>query len=170
MKVFLIGFMGCGKSTMGRKLALRLGYNFIDLDDRFEERENIKIAQYFNQFGEEAFRKRESKLLKSDNYPENCVISTGGGLPCYFDNMEWMKVNGTVIYIQLPPKTLAGRLEHGREERPLLHGKHGDDLVRFIGEKLAEREPFYLQANIIAEGISLNAERLEGMILNHQPK
>lgn len=166
MKIFLIGFMGCGKSTMGRKLASKLGCNFIDLDDRFETAESMKITQYFSQFGEEAFRLKEAEYLKWINYPENVVVSTGGGLPCFYDNMDWMKANGKVIYIKLSPKILADRLEHGKEERPLLHGKHGDDLVNFIAEKLAERETYYLRANIIAEGLSLSAEKLEAMIVN----
>ena len=167
MKIFLIGFMGCGKSTMGRKLASRLNYTFVDLDDQFEKQEGMKIVDYFKQYGEAAFRQRESDSLKFGDYPENCVISTGGGLPCFFDNINWMKANGKVVYIKLPPKTLAGRLEHGKDERPLLRGKHGEEMVAFIAGKLAEREPYYLQANIIAEGLSLTAEKLEAILLNN---
>ena len=164
MKIFLVGFMGCGKTTMGRKLASRLNCAFIDLDDGFEKAEGMKIAEYFIQFGEEAFRLKETAFLKDNDYPQNCVISTGGGLPCFYDNMNWMKTNGEVIYIKLPPKALAGRLEHGKDERPLLKGKHGDALVDFIAEKLAEREIFYLQANIVADGLSLTAEKLAAML------
>ena len=167
MKIFLIGFMGCGKSTMGRKFASRLNYTFVDLDDQFEKQEGMKIAEYFKQYGEAAFRQREANVLKLGNYPENCIISTGGGLPCFFDNIEWMKANGKVVYIKLPPKTLAGRLENGKDERPLLHGKHGEEMVAFIAGKLAEREPYYLQANVIAEGLSLTPEKLEAILLNN---
>lgn len=164
MKIFLIGFMGSGKTTLGRKLASRMGFEFIDLDHKLEQQVELSIAEYFSLFGEDAFRNLESQVLKATLYPENAIISTGGGLPCYFDNMDWMKVNGKVIYIKLPPKTLADRLESGKEERPLLQDKHGDDLVNFIEQKLAEREEFYMQANIIAEGLSLTAERLEQII------
>ena len=161
MKIFLIGFMGSGKTTLGRKLAARMGCEFIDLDHKLEQQVELSIAEYFSIFGEDAFRTLESEVLKKTIYPDNVVISTGGGLPCYFDNMDWMKANGKVIYIKLSPKTLADRLESGKEERPLLQDKHGDDLIAFIEQKLAEREGFYSQANIIADGLSLTAERLE---------
>ncbi|NCD68201.1 shikimate kinase [Mucilaginibacter agri] len=164
MKIFLVGFMGCGKSTLGRRLAARLGYKFVDLDELFEQKEGTTIANYFVSHGEEAFRKEESNILKYTDFSEQTIISTGGGLPCYFDHMDWMNANGKVIYIQMPPKALANRLEHGKEERPLLHGKHGDDLVAFIADKLAERETHYLKAGIIADGLSLTAEKLEEIL------
>ena len=119
MKIFLIGFMGSGKTTLGRKLASKMGYEFIDLDHKLEQQVELSIAEYFSFFGEDAFRKLESTVLKKTPYPENVIISTGGGLPCYFDNMDWMKANGKVVYIKLSPKTLADRLESGKEERPL---------------------------------------------------
>lgn len=165
MKIFLTGFMGSGKTTLGRKLAARMNYEFIDLDHKLEQQVELSIAEYFTLFGEDSFRKLEAEVLRKTPYPENAIISTGGGLPCFFDNMDWMKANGKVVYIKLSPKTLADRLESGKEERPLLQDKHGDALVEFIGHKLAEREPFYAQANIIADGLSLTAERME-QILN----
>jgi len=162
--IFLIGFMGSGKTTLGRKLAARMNYEFIDLDHKLEQQVELSIAEYFTLFGEDAFRKLEKDVLRRTPYPENAVISTGGGLPCYFDNMDWMKANGTVVYLKLPPKTLADRLENGKEERPLLQDKHGDALVAFIEQKLAEREGFYSQANIVADGLSLTAEKLESIL------
>ncbi len=164
MKIFLIGFMGSGKTTLGRKLAARMNCEFIDLDHKLEQQVELSIAEYFSFFGEDAFRKLESEVLKKAIYPDDVIISTGGGLPCYFDNMDWMKANGKVVYIKLAPKTLADRLESGKEERPLLQDKHGDDLVAFIEQKLAEREVFYSQATIIADGLSLTAEKLEQQI------
>jgi len=164
MKIFLIGFMGSGKTTLGRKLAARMNYEFIDLDHKLEQQVELSIAEYFSFFGEDSFRKLEKEVLRKTQYPENVVVSTGGGLPCFFDNMDWMKANGKVVYLSLSPKTLADRLESGKEERPLLQDKHGEALVAFIEKKLEEREPFYSQANIIADGLSLTAERLE-MIL-----
>lgn len=164
MKIFLIGFMGSGKTTLGRKLASRMGYEFIDLDHKLEQQVELSIAEYFQIFGEDAFRKLESDVLKRTAYPENAIVSTGGGLPCYFDNMDWMKANGKSVYIKLSPKTLADRLETGKEERPLLQDKHGDALVAFIEQKLVEREGFYSQASIIIDGLSLTAERLEQVI------
>jgi shikimate kinase len=164
MKIFLIGFMGSGKTTLGRKLAARMNYEFIDLDHVLEKQVELSIAEYFQFFGEDSFRKMESQVLKKTPSPENAVISTGGGLPCFFDNMEWMKANGRVVYLKLAPKTLADRLEGGKEERPLLQGKHGESLVSFIEEKLADREKYYMEANIIADGLSLTAEKLEEIL------
>ena len=168
MKIFLIGFMGSGKTTLGRKLASRMGYEFIDLDHKLEQQVELSIAEYFQIFGEDAFRKLESEVLKKTPYPENVIVSTGGGLPCYFDNMDWMKANGKTVYLKLSPKTLAGRLESVKEERPLLQDKHGEALIAFIEKKLADREGFYSQANIIADGLSLTAEKLEQIILASQ--
>jgi len=158
--IFLIGFMGSGKTTLGRKLASRLGYAFMDLDDILEAREGMTIAQYFSRFGEDAFRKSESDVLKHTQYPENAVVSTGGGLPCFFDNLQWMNAHGKTIYIKLAPKILADRLKNERVERPVLIGKQGGELVAFIEQKLAEREKFYNQAAIITDGLSLTADKV----------
>jgi shikimate kinase len=162
--VFLIGFMGSGKTTLGRKLASRLGCMFMDLDHVLEAQEGITIAEYFTKFGEDAFRKLESEVLKQTPYPENVVVATGGGLPCFFDNMDWMNAHGKTIYIKLSPKTLADRLEHEKEERPLLREKHGEELVAFIAERLAVREGFYNQASIVTDGLSLTAEKVEKIL------
>jgi shikimate kinase len=159
-RIFLIGYMGSGKTTLGRKLATRLNYQFLDLDHALEEQAGMTIAEYFASFGETAFRVAESEILKQTAYPENVIISTGGGAPCFFDNMDWMNVNGTTLYIKLSPKTLADRLEHGKEARPILRDKHGDELIAFITEKLEEREAYYLKAKIIADGSSLTAEKV----------
>jgi shikimate kinase len=162
--IFLIGFMGCGKTTLGRKLAARLGYEFMDLDHILEAQAGMSIAEYFSTHGEDAFRKLESEVLKQTKYPEHAVVSTGGGLPCFFDNMQWINAHGRSVYIQLSPKTLADRLEHEKVTRPLLRDKHGDALIAFIGDKLTEREPFYKQATIIANGLSLTADKVEEML------
>src|ERR1700744_1179914 len=164
--IFFTGFMGCGKTKWGQKLAAHLGYEFIDLDHTLEAQVGMTIAEYFSSFGEDAFRKLESDVLKQTGYPENTVVSTGGGLPCFFDNMDWMNAHGKTVYIQLSPKTLMDRLEKGKAKRPLLRDKHGDELVAFIAEKLAEREPFYLQAQHIADGISMSVESLEELIMD----
>ena len=162
--IFLVGFMGCGKTTLGRKLANRLGYDFMDLDHILEAKEGMTIAEYFAKHGEDAFRRLESEVLKQTRYPEHAVVSTGGGLPCFFDNIGWMNAHGKTIYIKLSPKTLADRLEKEKEERPLLRQHHGEALVAFIADKLTEREPFYSQATIIADGLSLTAEKVEELL------
>lgn len=164
MKIFFIGFMGCGKTTWSRKLAAHLGYEFMDLDHILEAKAGMTIAEYFSTHGEDAFRKLESSILKETEYPENGIISTGGGLPCFFDNMDWMNANGKTLYIKLSPKALASRLENAKTKRPLLQDKHGDELVVFIAGKLAEREVYYNRANYIVNGIDLSVERLTDVI------
>jgi shikimate kinase len=159
-RVYLIGFMGCGKTSWGKKLATGLGYNFIDLDHVLEAQVGSTIAEYFASHGEDAFRKLESEVLKQTEYPENVIVSTGGGLPCFFDHMEWMNRHGQTLYIQLSPKGLASRLENAKTPRPVLQGKKGEELVEFIEHKLAEREGFYLQATHYIDGIDMSVEKL----------
>ncbi len=164
MKIFFIGFMGCGKTTWSRKLAAHLDYAFIDLDHVLEEKAGMTIAEYFTTHGQDAFRQLESSILKETEYPENAVISTGGGLPCFFDNMQWMNANGQTLYIKLSPKTLAERLDKGKADRPLIRGLHGEELINFIAQKLAEREGFYEQATHIVNGIDMSVEMLAGVV------
>ena len=162
--IFFIGFMGCGKTTWSRKLAAHLGYDFIDLDHLLEEQAGMTIAEYFATHGEDSFRILESEVLRQTPYTQNTVVSTGGGLPCFFDNMEWMNAHGKTVYIKLSPKTLVDRLERSKNKRPLLREKQGEELLAFITERLAEREVFYLQASYIANGISLSVDGLEELI------
>ncbi len=141
--------MGCGKTTLGRKLAAKLNYPFIDLDVILEQQTGVTIADYFAAHGETNFRELESKVLKEIVYPKNAIISTGGGLPCFFDNMDWMNTQGTTIYIKLTPGMLASRLEHEKHKRPLISNLEGDGLIDFIEAKLKDREKFYLKADYI---------------------
>jgi shikimate kinase len=164
--IFLTGFMGCGKTTLGKKLASRLGYEFFDLDHILEAQVRMSIAEYFSSFGEDAFRRLESEVLKETKYPQNAIVSTGGGLPCFFDNMQWMNNHGKTIYIKLPSKTLADRLENEKHTRPVLNGAKGKELVSFIEGKLAERDKFYNQAKIVADGLNLTAEKVVQLLNN----
>jgi len=165
MKIFLIGFMGCGKSTLGKKLAAKMSYEFIDLDHQLEKELGMSIGQYFSEHGEAAFREQEKKILQGYAYPGNVVVATGGGAPCYFDNMDWMNQNGTTVYISLAPAALAKRLESGKDKRPLLKDLTEEEMIAFIEGKLAEREEFYQAAQIIANGINLNADTLRAQLL-----
>ncbi|WP_374166686.1 shikimate kinase [Arcticibacter sp. MXS-1] len=166
--IFLIGFMGSGKTTLGKKLALRLSVPFIDLDHLLQERAGMTVPDYFSQHGEQRFRELEKDVLQSSVFPASCVVATGGGAPCYFNNMEWMNNNGLTVYLSLPPAVLAARLEKASEVRPVLKDHKGEALVSFIGSKLSEREPFYSQAKLTVSGISLTAEKLAAAIRNYQ--
>ena len=152
--------MGCGKSTFGKKLAANIGSEFIDLDIQFEKMVGTSIREYFAEHGEEAFRKEESRILKTFDYPTNCVVATGGGAPCYFDNMEWMNKKGLTVYIQMSPAALAARLEKGKAKRPLLKNLNEAEIVDFIVDKLAVRSSFYKMAFTTVNGVDLSIERL----------
>ena len=162
MKVFLIGFMGCGKSTKAKQLASRLNCPVIDLDAVIVAEQGKSIADYFAENGEAAFRNLESETLKKYDYPETCVVATGGGLPCFFDNMEWMNANGKTVYLQMTPPQLVSRL-HNREKRPLLKGMDDEQLLAFVEMRLSERNAFYTQAQLVVNAFDLDVEEL----LNH---
>lgn len=160
MRIFLIGFMGCGKTTLGKKLALKLNYEFIDLDQHIEERAGMSVGNYFSNHGEDAFRELESEVLKSTAYPINCIISTGGGTPCYFDNMEFMNHTGVTTYIYMTPEALAKRLAQGKHKRPLIKDMDEEQLIRFIETKLSERNTWYRRSFLSLSGINITPERL----------
>ena len=160
MTIFLIGFMGSGKTTIGKKLATKLGYEFIDLDAAIEKAEGMFIRDIINEKSEAYFREVETHTLKLLELSGK-VISTGGGTPYYFDNMDWMKTNGTVIYIELDEAALFSRLKTTNlEHRPLLKGLDDEGLKAFIHDKLIEREPYYSKAHIKFNPIRESVEDL----------
>ncbi|MEN8224908.1 MAG: shikimate kinase [Bacteroidota bacterium] len=161
MKIFIIGYMGAGKSTVGRRLANRLNIPFIDLDDAFESKFRYSIHRFFDQFGETRFRELEHQcLLEVTSENENAVISTGGGTPCFHSNMELMDAAGTTIYLKMHPGSLAHRLSKARKPRPVIRNIHNDDVQTFIEQQLAEREKYYTRAHITVKGEDLDMEKL----------
>jgi shikimate kinase len=146
MRIYLIGYMGCGKSTLGRKLARRAGLQFIDMDHYIEERNCKTVPQIFSEEGESEFRVKERKALEELSEFSNVVIATGGGAPCFFDNMELMNRSGITIFMNIDPKILASRLLKSKIERPLIKGKSKDELIKFIGHTLEKRNEFYMKA------------------------
>ncbi|MCX2576251.1 shikimate kinase [Pedobacter sandarakinus] len=162
-KIFLVGYMGCGKSTKARQLGQRLNCKVIDLDAEIVLKSGKTIAEYFELFGESGFRDFEREILHSFDYPEQCVVATGGGLPCFFDNMEWMNAVGTTVYLEMEPKTLVSRL-HNRQKRPLIKDLDDAQLLDFINVKLKERNPYYKKAQIIVDAFDLDGEKLEKAI------
>ena len=148
-RIFLIGYMGSGKSTIGKLLAAKLNYSFVDMDAYIEEKQFKSVSQIFAEKGENEFRLLEQKCLHEVAEFEDVIISTGGGAPCFFDNMEYMKLRGLTIYLDLTANELKDRLENSKaNKRPLLANRKGAELLEFISEGLSKREPFYLQAEV----------------------
>jgi len=163
--IYIIGFMGSGKSTAGRKLAALMGWPFIDLDRKIEEVAGKTIPRIFSEDGEEYFRKIESEVLRSLDKTGRIIVSTGGGTPCHGDNMDFMLQTGLTVYLKMTPVQLSKRLLDSSVERPLLKNVPDESLPLFIEEKLSYREKWYNKAEIIVDGHSLNIELL-GSIIN----
>lgn len=157
-RIFLIGYMGAGKTTVGKDLSKRLGLSFIDLDCYIEGRYLRTVSQLFAEKGEDAFREIERKMLHEVAMFEDVLISTGGGAPCFFDNMKFMNESGTTIYLQVSVEELAKRLEICKHTRPILQGHSGDSLVAFIAENLEKRNPYYTQASIVFDAEKMLTE------------
>ena len=152
--IYLIGYMGAGKSTVGRLLADELGWHFVDLDDAFHELNGISVADYITRYGIEAFRKREKDCVErlSELPIQDVVYATGGGYPCWEDNMECLNELGRTVYLRWSNSHLARRVElSGTEHRPLLRGKTGKELEDFIAWQMSGREAFYSQARHIID-------------------
>lgn len=149
--IFLIGYMGSGKTTLGRALAKELGWEFIDLDQYIEGRYRSKVKDIFAAHGEDGFRDIERRMLHEVAEFEDVVIACGGGTPCYFDNMEHMGARGVTVYLTVPVERLALRLSlpGANAKRPLIAGKSEAELLEFIRTALAQREPYYSRAQII---------------------
>jgi shikimate kinase len=173
MKIFLIGFMGCGKSKLGRTFAAKFNRPFIDLDEMVELKYQMSIPDIFAAFGENGFREKERDVLQLAAIDSEAIIATGGGAPCFFDNMDWMNKNGITIFIDPPVKVLAERLINARVERPLVKGKNMEQLIDFIEMKLKERRPFYEQAQIILKegdlGVDMMVNAIEKKLKSHHP-
>ena len=155
LPIYLVGSMGAGKTTAGRLLADKLGWRFVDLDDAFEQIHGYTTADYIRTFGLEAFRKKEKYVVEdlADQIPfEHIIYATGGGYPCWEDNMDCLRELGTSIYIRWKPEHLAKRLSlTDLSDRPVLQGRTEQELLEFIAPQLEAREPFYSRAHHILD-------------------
>lgn len=167
--IFLIGFMGSGKSTTGKKLATFLKYSFIDLDEMIENKYRISIPSLFSRFDENAFRIVEQQTLKETLNLSNHVIATGGGTPCYFNNMELMNAHGTTVYLKLHSNSLHQRLMQSKKKRPLIEENPKEKVLDYINDKLSERENYYKHAHIIFMGESIVISELAKEIRDQKP-
>ena len=166
-RLFLVGYMGCGKSTLGRKLGRRLGVRFADTDACVEASEGASVVDLFRYEGEERFRAAERRALDAlIDGAEAAVISTGGGLPVWRDNMERMNEAGLTVYLKRSPGCIAARLSpYGRQKRPRLRGLDDDELLAFMTRDIAEREPFYARARLIVACDGLSDDEIAARIL-----
>ena len=161
-RIILIGYMGAGKTTVGKALSKAMGLQFYDLDWYIESRMRKTVPQIFAERGEEGFRLIEHNMLHEVAEFEDVIVSCGGGTPCFFDNMDYMNGQGDVIYLKADPEVLYKHLLMGKTERPLLKNKTPEQLIAFIKEQLEKREPFHTKAKHVLD-VSLmdNYEKIQ---------
>lgn len=168
MRIFLVGYMGSGKSTIGRKLSKQLQLPLIDLDHYIEEKQGMSVPEIFAQFGEAKFREFEAKYLQEaiDNN-RRLVLSAGGGTPCKGDNMDRMNKAGITIYLKQSPAQLSQRLIKSKNPRPLIAGMSQEEICEFATQQLEIREPYYNKAQIVIDGSSRDVARVLEALENH---
>lgn len=155
-RIYLTGFMGCGKSTVGRLLAQHIGYEFIDLDQVIESASGMPIRQTFSERGEEEFRRLESLMLRAVSKAARVVIALGGGAVVSENNLYFVLTNGTLVYLNVAPSVIVRRIMKMADERPLLLGENGiplpeDELVQRVQEMIEARQHFYSRAEVVIE-------------------
>lgn len=164
MNIYLVGYMGSGKSTIGRQLAGKLNYTHLDLDDYFESTYRIGIMDFFRKYDEAAFRKIESMMLRKTLEFDHYVISTGGGTPCFHDNMSLINKYGLSVYIRMHPRSLFIRLKNAKRPRPRTAMLSDEALMDRIMDDLSVREDFYNRASISVKGESIDVDALATLI------
>lgn len=168
MRIFLLGFMGSGKSYWGRHLSQYLELPLYDLDEEIVQREGKSIASVFAENGETYFREKEKAMLHELAAQEAFLVSCGGGAPCFYDNMSFMKQQGLTIWLNPSVEVMVKRLEKKKEKRPLIKDLDHDALQAFVAQKLEERSVFYAQASLIVDPVPLNvatfAEKIKACI------
>ena len=164
MRIFLLGFMGSGKSHWGRLWAAAHNFNFIDLDEELEKQEQKTVAAIFETRGEDYFRQKETILLRSLTAQSNSIVSCGGGTPCFFDNMAWMNKNGLTIFLEATTQFILKNIKNEKDKRPLIKDKDDEEILFFIDQKLKERQPYYSKAKIIFPAEDLNIDSIKKVI------
>ncbi len=169
MLIFLIGYMGCGKSTIGRKLTQRLGWELVDTDRMIEQGEGCTVANIFESHGEEYFRDLERGVVTTlSSQSDDCIVSTGGGLPVWGDNMTLLNSVGVTVYLKRTAENIASRLSaNGRYKRPKLRGLNDEELVAYMSENISLREPIYNQAKLVIEAVPLSDDEILDIIVKY---
>lgn len=162
-RIILIGFMGAGKTTLGKKVAKKMGLPFIDSDREIEARFQKSIGDIFTEHGESFFRTLESEFITALNSQEEFVLATGGGMPCFDKNMELLNELGTTFYLERSPKELANRLFNAKTRRPLIDGLEEPELISFIEERLGAREEYYRASKVILSREDQTVDTIEEM-------
>jgi shikimate kinase len=170
MRIYMVGYMASGKSKLGRILANKLGFGFIDLDYLFEERFRISVLDFFEKYDEQVFRNIERTLLLETSVLEDVVISTGGGTPCFFDNMNIILNSGISVYLYWDSPVLVSRLKLVKRKRPLLNDLTQAELEQKVNDHLMQRGQFYNQADLVIDGMSFDVEKVLEMIRNLRPE
>jgi shikimate kinase len=163
LKIFLVGFMGSGKSHWGKIWAKRENLSFFDLDTKIEKAFRMKITDIFERKGEDKFRELERYHLRKFENKKNFLLACGGGTPCFSDNLDWMKSQGKVFYLKAEPEYILDKVINETEQRPVLKKINPAELLFFIQKKLIEREPFYSQADFILNVEDLNENSLSAI-------
>ena len=162
--IFLIGFMGAGKTTLAKKLAKKLAYTWLDTDQEIEKKEGMKVSEIFEVRGEAYFRALEKQLVDELIPSKNEIIATGGGLPCFNNLMENLNQLGTTIYLERTPKELFQRVKQATNSRPLIAHKTDEELLEYIESTMEKRREIYLKSKIIADRFSQIPEKLIALI------
>ncbi|WP_448520000.1 shikimate kinase [Rhodoflexus sp.] len=163
-RIYLIGMPGSGKTTLGKQLAGKIAYHFVDLDDLIAEQAQMSIADIFAQKGEAYFRELEKEALHSTFKMSRTIVATGGGTPCFFDNMEQINTHGLAVFINVPLSLIAGRIERQQQERPLLASESAEHILEKLKELYQKRFPYYDQAEVAISGLDLNADYIYNKI------
>lgn len=170
-RLYIVGYMACGKTTFGRALASSRGWDFVDLDEEIERREGMSVGELMATQGEEYFRLVESETLKATALRSKVVVACGGGTPCFFDNMEFITLHGISLWLLASPERIAERIRVAGPTRPLLAGKSDSELLGHIRAHLLRRQPYYARANWRFSGEHLeNEEEIAAALARFQEK
>lgn len=145
-RLYIVGYMASGKTTLGRALAMATGREFLDLDEEISRRDGRSVAHIIEEDGEAAFREKESRILKETASMKGVVIACGGGTPCFRDNMEFMTLHGQTLWLVASPGRIAERILEAGPTRPLAAGKTKEELISFVTDHLRRRQPHYFKA------------------------
>jgi shikimate kinase len=166
--IFLVGFMGAGKTTLAKKIASKLSYKWLDSDQEIEKQEGMKVSEIFQVRGEAYFREKEREFILNLPNEENYIVATGGGLPCFNGNMEKLNELGITIYLERTPKELFQRVKQATNSRPLIAHKSDEELLEYIETTMEKRREIYLKSTIIADRFSQTPEKIIELIVKTQ--